>query len=565
MAGAASAPVAPRAVLWGRLSRTGLTCGLVGVWIALSPSLLPRAWWMTAVSVTLTVVVAYAVGSLVGWLARSVAPMIGLRVEMKQAARRWMGRGWFAVLAVATVFTWRDSHTYQIEVARLVGGTSPTAWTQAIGLSVGILGALVLLELARSIRLLFLRVDASLRRRLPRWLLPGLLSLGLVTVLVFATNQLLYRQVFDYLLRQAEENNLAVIPGSTRPLESERSGSPASAERWDDLGARGRALVSSGPRAAEIEAVTGEPAMEPIRVYAGLVHGRSLEEAAEVVVQELHRTGGFERSALLIVTTTGSGWVPEWSLQSVEYLTGGDVAIATMQYSYFPSGLAYVSNRQAPAEAGALLFHRLRQEWAALPEDDRPLLLAAGESLGSYGGQAAFTDPEDMLAQLDGAVWSGTPRFTPIWAELTASRRPGTPEIAPVIDNGRHFRFVTRPEELWHDYYGGPYLDWEEPRVVYAQHPSDPVVWWSPDLLTYQPQWMRESVGHDVSPQMTWRPWATFWQIALDMPISGSVPGGSGHNYHTEMVQIWAAVLGIETDVARFRAIEDAMTDTIPD
>lgn len=137
-------------------------------------------------------------------------------------------------------------------------------------------------------------------------------------------------------------------------------------------------------------------------------------------------------------------------------------------------------------------------------------------------------------------------RSTPLWSSLTESRREGTPEIAPVIDNGQHIRFATRPLELTEDFYGAPFVEWEEPRIVYGQHASDPVVWWSWDLLWQQPDWLRERVGRDVSPDLRWEPWVTFWQIASDMPLSVDVPPGHGHEYKNEMVPLWAGVLGLD-------------------
>src|SRR5699024_3049355 len=122
------------------------------------------------------------------------------------------------------------------------------------------------------------------------------------------------------------------------------------------------------------------------------------------------------------------------------------------------------------------------------------------------------------------------------------------------IDDGRHIRVVTRPQDLQRNYWGGLYEPWEHPRVVYAQHPSDPVVWFDPSLLWREPAWLREQVGHDVTPAMRWFPWITFWQIAADMPLSVTVSGGHGHSYHEEMVPIWAAVLGQDAAEGEERA-----------
>ncbi|GAA5167631.1 alpha/beta-hydrolase N-terminal domain-containing protein [Ornithinimicrobium tianjinense] len=62
------------APLLRHLSVPGMTLALVMLWVALTPSLLPRAWWMTAVNVGMSTVYGYAVGDLLGrvvaWLAR---------------------------------------------------------------------------------------------------------------------------------------------------------------------------------------------------------------------------------------------------------------------------------------------------------------------------------------------------------------------------------------------------------------------------------------------------------------------------------------------------------------
>ena len=50
-------------------------------------------------------------------------------------------------------------------------------------------------------------------------------------------------------------------------------------------------------------------------------------------VDDLVRAGGFDRRTLVVVTTTGSGWVDPGAVDSVEYITGGDTATVSIQYS----------------------------------------------------------------------------------------------------------------------------------------------------------------------------------------------------------------------------------------
>ena len=78
---------------------------------------------------------------------------------------------------------------------------------------------------------------------------------------------------------------------------------------------------------------------------------------------------------------------------------------------------------------------------------------------------------------------------------------------------------------------------WGDSRILYIQHPSDPVVWWSPRLIRApQPDWLRETAGADRSPAMHWMPYITFFQVSTDLPRATNVPHGHGHHYGTEIL-----------------------------
>ena len=67
-------------------------------------------------------------------------------------------------------------------------------------------------------------------------------------------------------------------------------------------------------------------------------------------------------------------------------------------------------------------------------------------------------------------------------------------------------------------------------RFVYIQHASDPMTFFTPDLLFRKPEWLAAERGPDVSPYLTWYPVITFLQVAFDLPMATSVPHGYGHN-----------------------------------
>jgi uncharacterized membrane protein len=543
------------------LSASGFLGASIAGWIATSPSLLPRTWWMWALNYGLSTTYGYASGVGLGRAGRVLLrrlPHPAAQRELTERGREVLRWGGAAALMGITAYSWTRGAMRQREISILVDREPKNLATHAVGTAAGLgmfAGALMAVR--------GVGATATLYRALLRPYLPPLgvgigSSLLTAATLALVTDRLLRGEVLERLSERAEQANLLFAPELRRPDSPLISGSPASGERWEWLGAAGRRIVSSAADPDLIEDATGAPAIQPIRVYAGKRSDRTLEQTVAAVLRELDRTRAWEREVLVLFTGTGTGWLQEWSLSAVELLTGGDCATASLQYSVYSSALNYVLDRRTPQRAGRLLFEAVRARLDAMDPADRPRFYVAGESLGSFAGHGAFSDADDMLARVDGAVWTGTPGFTPIWRELTESRRPGTPEIAPVVDEGAHIRFITEPADLLRPFRGrGPaFGPWRSPRIAYVQHASDPVVWWQPSLLVRRPDWLRERVGRDVTGAVRWAPWITFWQIAADMPLSAEVDGGHGHSYHEELVLVWAAVLGLDPTRDRSAIIE---------
>jgi uncharacterized membrane protein len=120
-----------------------------------------------------------------------------------------------------------------------------------------------------------------------------------------------------------------------------------------------------------------------------------------------------------------------------------------------------------------------------------------------------------------------------------ANRDPRTPEWLPTYQAGQTVRFAADPSDL-----NRPSTSWTTPRVVYLQHASDPITWWSPRLVLHKPDWLREPPGRDVLPSMRWYPLVTFWQVSADMVFAVDVPPGHGHTYGPgEAIASWQAVV----------------------
>ncbi|QGU05745.1 alpha/beta-hydrolase family protein [Corynebacterium comes] len=533
----------------------GILGAEVSTWWAISPSLLPRPWWVTAANVAICQGAGHLVGtglsfSVNRWLTRhDLQPPARVR-------RFWLETG-HSTMATVTAVAVLLSLRRQEQQARLVRVERERGGTHALlGGLVGTAGYGVLLLLGDAAQV---SVD-HLGRRLSRWMPLGVawsLAAGGVTGLVLVlSDRVLVRRILAGLSRRAENVNQSIFPGTSMPGEPERSGSPCSLERWSAVGSQGRAVLSLGPRARDIAEVTGlAVTREPIRIFVGLVPGRSLEAAARLILAEMDRTGAFRRSTLVMQTSAGTGWITDWSVDAVEFLTGGDCATVAMQYSFLPSAVSYLVDRDTPVRASRILLAALLDRLDRMAPADRPKFYVAGESLGGYGVANSFDSLDDLLARTDGAVLSGSPRFTRMLRELTDARDPGSPERLPVIDGGRHIRFVSHPEHLHQEFTGMAYAnEWAYPRVVVAQHASDPIVWWEADLFWRRPAWLSEPGSRgvpaprpqrlDVFHGMRWVPFITGWQIGLDQLTSLLVPGGHGHQYHAEMLWYWDAVLG---------------------
>ena len=528
----------------GAWSGVGLVLGLGMFLVSFAPSMLPRRWLGQGFVGGFCAAIGYLTGFLLEMTADAVLRLLDLEVEVswKLPGGVWILVG-LGVLLV--VLGWWWSVREHRETARLVGMPEPPVWHDLAATAVALAILVLLILVVQGVLMFTTWISQGLDLFLP-WMLALTGGIVVVIVVLRMVNRLIFRQALERITRQAEKLNRRRPRGVEAPTAPTRSGSPGSAQSWDDLGRRGQIFTSCGPTAAQIAAVVGEPAEEPIRIYAALGAGsgnEAVQEAVAVAMAEVRRTGALSRGTLVIDTPAGRGWVDEFSVQAVEYLTHGDCATVSVQYSKLASAFVFVADRETPRSCARELFDALEEAIEELPADDRPTVYVSGESLGSYGGHGAFVDADDMLARVDGALWIGTPGFTAISRKLTRSRMRGSPEITPVIDNGRFIRFVTNPSEVQADAYGRALGGWDSPRVVYVQHASDPMARFTADLAWREPDWLRERAGSDVNHSLRWWPLVTWFQVTTDMMTSLDTPAGHGHIYEDELVPLWAAVM----------------------
>ncbi len=520
--------------------------GLAAAWLALTPSLLPRTALFQGVLCAAAALLGYGAGAFVGWIGRGVGVVPGAAVRR----RAWQV---FAVVAVlgSAVMLWL-SHDWQRRQRAEIGMEPVPAWQLAIAVAAGAVVFALLLVISRAVRgagrWLILRIDRFL---------PRAVAVVLGALLVAWGSYALVRGVAVGRVAEALDASFLVtndefLDDVAPPTVAELSAGPGSAVSWAELGRQGRVFIANAPTAAQIAEFVDEggsaaagsgadaerPALQPIRVYVGGgTEGElDLREQAATAVQELERTGAFDRAVLNVVTGTGRGWVNENQARALEFMWGGDTATVSMQYSYLPSWMSYLVDSQRAREAGRELFEAVYARWDALPEGERPLLVASGESLGSYGSEGAFGSAQDLAARTDGALYVGPTANNVLWAQFTAARNPDSPIHLPVYDGGETVRFSADGADWPGD--GA----WAAPRVGYLQQANDPVTWLDFDIALSPPEWLRGERGPGVPDAMVWVPVVTALQLAVDQLASG-VPDGQGHEFGQAPAYAWASIL----------------------
>jgi uncharacterized membrane protein len=412
-----------------------------------------------------------------------------------------------------------------------------------------------LLSLARWFQHTFVFLSRRLDRFLPRRVASLLGIIAAVTLFWAMIDGVLFTLVLRLADSISEEVDATIPPDLERPDDPTRTGSPQSLIDWHDLGHQGRAFVSSGPTAEELTAYFGEAAPAPIRVYVGLHAADTPEARARLALQELERIGGFQRSVLLLVTPTGTGWVDPAGLDPVEYLLRGDIASVAVQYSYLPSMLALPTEGAYGAENARALFRAVYGHWTKLPRESRPALYLYGVSLGALNSERSF-DIHDIIADpFHGVLWTGPPFRSELWHSITAGRQPDSPVWLPRFRDGSVVRFMNQRGGLKEGEAG-----WGPVRIAYLQYASDPMTFFSVQSLYREPEWMRAPRGPDVSSELRWYPVVTMVQLAADMAVANTPPAGYGHRFAAEhYIDAWLALLEpegwTEAEVRRLKAL----------
>ncbi len=299
-------------------------------------------------------------------------------------------------------------------------------------------------------------------------------------------------------------------------------------------------MVGTGPTAAQITAVTGKPAMDPIRIYVGLKSAETYAERADLAVKELERTDAQDREVVVLPGLTGTGWLEPAAIDSLEYLHGGDTAMVAAQYSVSPSWVSSIFHPEQSVAGTRALYDAVHEWWAALPADHRPQLVVYGVSLGAQALQETFGTRTHWSTGSTARCLLARRLITPLAARPACPRDPGTPVTAPVVSTIPEVQFFATADAVSH--FDGT---WATPRFAFLEHGNDPVVWMDWSIFYRKPEWL--SAGQRspaISDDMVFIPLVTGLQGLADMAMAEGVPDDAGHRYSDATFFSWVKVTG---------------------
>jgi uncharacterized membrane protein len=508
---------------WNKFAHAGLFVAIILTAYSLTPSLLPRSPIYQGLLSGVVFAFGYGIGCFLLWVWHYLE-LPGLKGKW-QKYTHWafvlIGLG-ALIYTIANWVKWQNS-ILEVMHQELIS----TNFVSFSVIFVGIIVAMLLIAIGR----LILKGIHFVMKKIHGWM-PRRISnfIGFVLALVILwgiTDGILIEKVYDMVDSASAQVNNLTDDGITQPTDPNKTGGSNSLISWNTLGRMGRTFIASGPSAQDIKNFTGKDAMEPIRVYVGMESKDTPEERAQLALEELKRQNAFDRKILVITTPTGTGWMDEYSMDTLEYIHGGNTANVGIQYSYLSSQATLVFHPMRAIETSTVMFDTIYEYWKTLPHDARPKVYLFGVSLGSYGGERSVQLHRIMEDPINGAFWAGPPFVNRLHKDIVAHRNPGSPVWLPTYEDGSFVRFTALENNL-----NNFQKDWGKMRIIYLQHASDPMTAFSPDLLFKKPEWIIGQRGPDVSPMLSWHPVVTFFQIAFDLIVSVSAaPLGYGHNF----------------------------------
>lgn len=419
---------------------------------------------------------------------------------------------------------------------------------RTVGLGAGI--ALILAGIAYGERAIAKLVDQTVEEYAPyakkSWLPIGhLIATGGMLFGLFKFTENIYQKI---------ENNAENIEEGylDSPSTELSSGGIKSAVKWNTLTIQGRRHIGSKLNAKDIESVMKEKSIEPIRIFVGLDSADSEEDRVAMALHELERTGAFKREVIVVVSPTGTGYINYIMSESFEYMSRGNVASVTIQYSKRPSPMS-LDRVDEGYRQYRMLLNGIKRKLDTLPKNRRPRIVLFGESLGAWTSQNAFvnegTDGLQYLG-IDSALWIGTPAGSR-WKDQVMSKKMLNSEshLVGLFDN---FNDVKATDTKTRN----------KIRYVMLTHHNDPINQFGADVLVKQPEWIvnPNKRPKELTGKQRYRTPTLFIQMLFDMknalkPIPGEFVA-NGHDYRADLAQFIKYVYRFKVTNEQLQAIE---------
>jgi uncharacterized membrane protein len=303
-----------------------------------------------------------------------------------------------------------------------------------------------------------------------------------------------------------------------------------------------------------------EAKASPIAVFVGLDSAETATARVELALGEMDRTDAWSRSLIVLISPTGTGYVNYVATACVQYLTRGDVATVTLQYSKRPSPLS-LGKIAVAKEQNRLLWLKILERVRQMAPSERPRVVVFGESLGAHTSQAPFqgwgTLGPDALG-IDRGLWIGTPASSGWKNEILSPGRVDVDRSQVAVVND-YEQFRAAGDEAC-----------SKVRFVLLSHDNDGVTKFNTDLLAHRPSWLgpdrptratlpgRSPRGIPAS--MRWRPVTTFFQTLVDMK-NAQIPGSYrawAHDYRPDLPDFIRDVYGLDCSDEQLDRIKDA-------
>ena len=362
----------------------------------------------------------------------------------------------------------------------------------------------------------------------------------------------------EYVYRQAETGGSAIEAAYDKaPTEPGVSGGPVSHVDWTTLSREGRRFVNMVLTPQHITDVTGKPAQPPVRAFVGLESGPTVDARVALALDELETLGAFERKVLCLVSPTGTGYVNYVTAESMEYLTSGDCATISMQYSLRPSFMS-LDRVALGREQNRALLHAINGRLRGIPQDKRPEFVVFGESLGAWSMQDSFLHEGTIgmhRMDIERGLFIGTPAESK-WAEQWRFDPDKYDPDHEVVEVASYDEWLELSEDVR-----------QRTRFILLSHHEDPITKFSPSLIVQEPEWMSDGPKRSpaVPPGVKWEPFTTFVMTAVDLKNASNVVPGTfnalGHDYRSDLARFTNIAFNLGGTDEEIEAIEKALRE----